>query len=75
MRSPPMITVSEIAGDLPGNELMFCQDQSSPLVHNSRLPSLLESIDLLANGRWDGPDNPVFRSIGVFGLFTIMSGS
>jgi hypothetical protein len=74
-RIPPMITILESTGDLPCNELTFFQNQSSSLVKTPHLPSLLEVIDLLMYGAWDGPSNPVFSSIGVFGLFTVMSGS
>ncbi|KAI9037296.1 uncharacterized protein KD926_000658 [Aspergillus affinis] len=73
-RIPPMITILESTGNLPCNELMFFQNQSSLLVKTPHSPSLVHVIDLLMDGAWDGPSNPVFSNIGVFGLFTVISG-
>lgn len=69
-----MITILELTGDLPCNEVMFSHSYSSSLANTPRSPSLVEIIDLLMDGAWDGPSNPSFNNIGVFGLFIVLSG-
>ncbi|KAE8370813.1 hypothetical protein BDV27DRAFT_119079 [Aspergillus caelatus] len=73
-RIPPMLAILESIGDLPCKELTFSQGHPSSLVKAPHSPSLIEVIDLLMDGAWDGPSNPVFSRIGVFGLFTVISG-
>lgn len=69
-----MITIPELTAELPCDELTFRHEHSSILNDTPRSPSLLKTIDHLIDGPWDGPSNPVFSNIGVFGLFTVIAG-
>ncbi|CAG8250630.1 unnamed protein product [Penicillium salamii] len=73
LRSPPMITVPELTVNLPCDEFMF-RYQNSSSVNTPCSASLVRIIDYLMDGAWDGPHNPIVNNIGIFGLFTVISG-
>lgn len=77
-RSPPLITVAELTGNLPTSEAKFNEEDSLqttiPPQSPTRSLSLAETMDLLMDDSWCGVENPLFQKNSIFGLFAVICG-
>ena len=82
-KSSPQITIAEMSGDLPSDDMLFNASTSaefSEAVHDStplklQKRSLKDLMATLLQENWLGPDDPQLNSLSIEQLTTLMFGS